>query len=55
MTPEQSITAYNLFMIICACWTAFWLGRAYEVGRSTKDDRDRYLDELIAVYKSQRR
>lgn len=51
MTIEPVIL-FNLFMIICACWTSFWLGRAYEIGHQSRETRERQLEQIIAQHQA---
>lgn len=39
MTAE---TLYNLFMVVTFCFTAFQLGRAYEITIQIRENRERH-------------
>lgn len=44
---NEALVLYNVFMVICACWTSFWLGAAWQIGRDQKQERERKLDRLL--------
>jgi hypothetical protein len=45
------LVAYNVFMVLCFCFTAFQLGRAYEITQQMEENKQRHVDEMIRVYR----
>ena len=44
---NETLALFNVFMVVTSCWTAFWLGAAWQIGRDMKEERQRRLDRLI--------
>lgn len=50
MTTE--IALYNIFMVLCFCFTAFHLGRAYEITLQIRENEKRHVEDMISIYKN---